>query len=105
MRGFLKWLLPEGRLNSGGSSERERAEVVGIKRRGIKRDGRKRCSRKMRGCRAGHNGEEQTNQTLSRSTFTFTSPRLNTSDLIIFYTIFLLHTIQIKTSVPVAGPV
>jgi len=28
-RVFLKWLLPEGRLNSGGVGERERVEVVG----------------------------------------------------------------------------
>lgn len=28
-RVFLKWLLPEGRLNSGGCGERERGEAVG----------------------------------------------------------------------------
>lgn len=40
MRVFLKWLLPEGRLNSGGSGEKGERWGSGIKGREIKREGR-----------------------------------------------------------------
>lgn len=47
MRVFLKWLLPEGRLNSGGSGERERVGGGGIKTSEIQIDGK--INKEMRG--------------------------------------------------------
>lgn len=51
VRVFLKWLLPEGRLNSGASGERDGGveDAKQNKKRRMERSEKKRCSRKING--------------------------------------------------------